>query len=138
MKKFLSAVLVAILIFSFTACGSSVDKAGLWENAMYLEDTVLGNGEKTFTAEVEAGEEVVVFTVNTDKKTVGEALTELMLVDGEEGPYGLYVKAVNGITADYDVDKSYWAFYIGEEYATSGMDTTEITEGATYRIVYTK
>ena len=46
--------------------------------------------------------------------------------------YGLYVKEVNGITADYDVDGTYWAFYINDEYASTGVDSTNITEGDNY------
>ena len=72
------------------------------------------------------------FTISSDKKTVGDALLEEGLIEGENGAYGLYVKKVNGITADYDTDKTYWAFYINGEYAMSGVDTTEIVEGATY------
>ena len=61
-----------------------------------------------------------------------EALLAEGLIEGENGAYGLYVKKVNGIVADYDIDKTYWAFYINGEYAMSGVDTTEIVEGATY------
>ena len=43
-----------------------------------------------------------------------------------------YVKEVNGIIADYDVDGTYWAFYIDGEYASAGVDSTEITEGSIY------
>ena len=39
---------------------------------------------------------------------------------------------VNGIVADFDVDKTYWAFYVDGEYATSGVDTTEIETGKEY------
>ena len=55
------------------------------------------------------------FVVSTDKETVGDALLELNLIEGEEGDYGLYVKTVNGITADYDTDGTYWAFYVNGE-----------------------
>ena len=65
---------------------------------------------------------------------VGEALQELNLIDGEEGEYGLFVKTVNGITADYDTDGVYWAFYVNGEYATSGVDVTQITEGDSYAL----
>ena len=54
------------------------------------------------------------------------------LIDGEEGAYGLYVMMVNGITADYDVDQTYWAFYINGEMAMTGVDTSNIEAGATY------
>ena len=63
---------------------------------------------------------------------MGEALIEEELIAGEEGPYGLYVKTVNGITLDYDKDGKYWSFYVGEDYAITGVDQTEITDGAVY------
>ena len=72
------------------------------------------------------------FTVKTDADTVGKALLDANLIAGEDSEYGLYVKTVNGITADYDTDGSYWAFYINGEYATTGVDSTEIEDGATY------
>ena len=53
---------------------------------------------------------------------------------GEEGPYGIYVKAVNGIRADYDKDKVYWAFYVDGDYAVSGVDVTEIQAGSEYAL----
>ena len=62
----------------------------------------------------------------------GQALVELSIIAGDESEWGLYVKTVNGITADYNTDGSYWAFYIDGEYALTGVDATEITEGAVY------
>ncbi len=95
--------------------------------------TILGEGEKKFAfIVVDSEKNETVFAIQTDKETVGEALLELELISGEEGDYGLYVKAVNGITADYDKHGTYWAFYINDEYATSGVDKTIITEGDTY------
>lgn len=72
------------------------------------------------------------FEIHTDKETVGEALSELGLIDGEEGEYGLYVKTVNGVTVDYDTDGKYWAFYVNGEYAATSVDTTPITADASY------
>ena len=51
---------------------------------------------------------------------------------GDDSEYGLYVKTVNGITADYDKDGVYWAFYIDGEYAAAGVDATAIEEGSSY------
>ncbi len=137
-KSTISVVLVIVCLFTLAACGNTVDKTGLWENATYLKDTEFGEGAKTVVVEVKADEQIVTFTINTDKKTVGDALLEHDLIDGDESEYGLYVKVVNGITADYDVDKSYWAFYVNGEYASSGVDTTEIDESAKYQLAYTK
>ena len=134
----LYSALSLLLIFCFISCGASLPKEGVWENATYLKDTELGKGAKTVTVEVVAEEQTVRFTVHTDKDTVGAALLELGLIAGEEGQYGLYIKQVNGITADYDIDQTYWAFYINGEYAMSGADTTELTDGATYKLERTK
>ncbi len=40
----------------------------------------------------------------------------------------------NGITANYDTDGTYWALYINEEYAQTGVDSTEIKEGDSYSL----
>lgn len=137
MKKTVSVALLFICIFSLVACGNSVDKTGLWENATYLQDTELGEGAKTVTVEVKVEEQTVTFTINTDKKTVGEALIENKLIEGDQGAFGIYIKKVNGITADYDIDQSYWAFYINGEMAMTGVDLTDIDENAIYRLEYT-
>lgn len=97
------------------------------------DDIVLGEGatQFLFTVVDKDGNETA-FEIHTDKEIVGEALLELGLIAGEDGDYGLYVKEVNGITADYDVDGTYWAFYVNGEYAVSGVDTTAIEAGASY------
>lgn len=97
------------------------------------EVTVLGEGSKVFHfSVVDLDGTETWFEIHTDEDTVGEALLAVELIEGEDGPYGLYVKTVNGITADYDKDKVYWAFYVNDEYGTSGVDLTEIVEEDSY------
>ena len=52
------------------------------------------------------------------------------VADGAE--IGEGSKTVNGMTADYDKDGVYWAFYIDGEYAMTVVDATNITDGAQY------
>lgn len=52
------------------------------------------------------------------------------VADGAE--IGEGSKTFNGMTADYDKDGVYWAFYIDGEYAMTGVDATNITDGAQY------
>ncbi len=137
MNSIVAVVVVALLMVCMVSCNTA-QKTGVWENATYGEDTQFGEGSKTVVVEVKAEEKVVTFTIKTDKDTVGAALLEHNLIAGEESQYGLYIKSVNGITADYDVDKHYWAFYVNGEYATAGVDSTQITEGVTYQLVYAK
>lgn len=95
----------------------------------------LGQGQKTFTFQVHDAEgHITPFKINTDKIIVGEALQELGLIEGEEGAYGLYVKTVNGIFAEYETTGNYWAFYVGDTYASAGIDMTEIVNGETYSL----
>ncbi len=101
---------------------------------LYTEDTELGEGETTLAIRVTADELSVLFTIHTDETTVGAALAEHGLVEGEMGAYGLYVKRVNGILADYDVDGSWWGFYIDGEMAMTGVDSTEIAPGTSYEL----
>lgn len=140
MKKILimmmSFLAITVLIVQFGACAKP-DKKDLWSGATYLEDTVLGNGSKTVSVELIAEGKSVVFTVKTDMENLGDALNEFGLLVCKDGQPGYYI-TVNGITADYDVDQSYWAFYVGNEYATAGMDQTPVNDGDAFRLVYTK
>ncbi len=97
------------------------------------EDGIIGEGAvKFFFTVVDKDGNETDFEVHTDKEIVGDALLEAGLIAGDEEQYGLYVKTVNGITVDYDTDGTYWAFYINGEYASSGVDTTAVEEGAEY------
>ena len=124
----LCMVLIVAMALSMTACtnnnGSDAADAGQ-EQGLTVE--------MSFTFEVvDKDGNVETFDITTDKTTVGDALLEEGLIVGEVGQYGLYVTEVNGIVADYNVDRTYWAFYIDGAYAATGVDTTDIVDGATY------
>ena len=137
-KKFTSLLLYMMLIVAMACivigCGKPEGGNKTSTGTQNQGDvTVLGEGQTkfSFTVTDKDGNETA-FEIHTDKEIVGEALMDVGLVEGEEGPYGLYVKKVNGISADYNTDGTYWAFYINGEYAMSGVDVTEIKEGDTY------
>ena len=97
------------------------------------EKEVLGEGEKVFDFTVLDRDGVEHrFEIHTDAETVGEALVQLQLIDGEQGPYGLYVKSVLGQKLDYETDKMYWSFMVNGEAAMTGVDMAPITEGESY------
>lgn len=137
-RRILSVILCVVLIAAmalFTNGCTDEKTPEATEKAATASDSVreLGEGEKSFDFTVtDADGNETYFKIHTDKAVVGEALQELGLLDGEEGPYGLYVKTVNGITYDYDTHGRYWAFYVNGEYAVTGVDVTEIEENATY------
>lgn len=122
---------------------TGVDATEITEGTTYsfvktISYTVMGEGSTTFyfTAQDVDGA-VTKYEIHTDATTVGEALLALELIAGDDSEYGLYVTSVNGITADWDTEKAYWAFYIDGEYAQTGVDATEIVAGSTYEMVKT-
>ncbi len=134
----ISLLIVAAIGLFFFQGEKENNNTGLWKDATYIENTTLGTGANTLIVTVEANDKSIDFTIKTDKTVVGDALKEHNLIDGEEGPYGLYVKVVNGIEADYDKDKSYWAFNKDGESMQTGVDQTEFKNGEHYELVYTK
>ena len=138
MKRIINVITAFALIFALAVSATACSKVDPWESATYTEDTTLGEGASTIYVQVKENDNSVTFTVNTDKTILGDALLELGIIDGDVEDYGLYVKYANGIRADYDVDKVYWAFYQDGEYLMTGVDSTEITNGGHYEIVYSK
>ncbi len=114
---FLAIVLIAAMALIFAGCNKNSQPDGGKAFTFICTDAD-GNQQK--------------HDIKSNAASVGEALIEEGLIAGEEGPYGLYVKEVCGITADYDTDKTYWSFYINGEYAMQGVEKTDITDGATY------
>ena len=99
-------------------------------------ETETGGKEFTVLVVHKNGEEKQ-FSYATEEEYLGTVLLAAGLIQGEEGHYGLMVSAVDGETADWNVDQSYWALYIGEEYATTGVDMTPVTDGGEYKLEYT-
>ena len=122
-----------LCVFCLVSCKEKVGASGLWENATYLSDTTIGDGEKTVSFTVEAEDQVITITLKTDKATLGEAMYEHGLVNDAS-----FFDTLNGIKADWEKDQAYWGFYQGEEFMMLGIGDAEITGGESYRFVYTK
>ena len=151
MKKTLLTLLSMILVISsllcFAACDTSegetgeettsnqeaIEPVGLWADAKYLTDTVLGSGSKTVTVDVEAEGKKIRLTIHTDKATLGEAMYELSLVNDPS-----FFDTLIGIKADWSKDHAYWSFYDGKTLMMVGINEAPVNETADYRLVYTK
>lgn len=134
----LSIVLLLSIILTLGACGSKNVQNNPWDSAAYKENTEFGSGNVTISVKLIVKDNIVDFTINTDKTTLGDALLENELIYGEKGPYGMYVKEVNGIEADYDKTKSYWAFTKEGTSLLTGVDGEKISSGNKYEITYTE
>lgn len=153
MKKIRIAAFLAVLLVVLCSCGNAAPETitplssnaetapaesalpDIWKAALYTENTEMGEGEKSLSLTVEADGHSVVFTLHTDADTVGAALTEAKLVEGENGPFGLYIKKANGMLADYDIDGTYWSFLHGGEFLMTGVDTTPLKGDDAFELV---
>ena len=123
------------------AAESETDKVareGLWADATYVNDKTFGEGKTTIYVDVVVDGKSVTFTLHTDAETLGAALVAEKLVEGEESQYGLYIKKVNGMTADYDVDGSYWSISKDGKDLMTGADGEKISDGAHYALTRAK
>lgn len=100
------------------------------------EKTIEGGKNITVTVVHGDGSEKV-FTYGTNDEYLAKIILSEGLVAGVEGPYGLEIQTVDGETASWEENRSYWAIFIGEEYATTGADGIALTDGGQYRLVYT-
>jgi len=95
-------------------------------------------GSKSITVTVVHGDGTEKeFSYRTDEEYLGAVLLEEGLVKGESGEYGLMISTVDGETASWEENRSYWGLYIGTEYATTGADGIVLTDGGEYTLEYT-
>ena len=95
-------------------------------------------GSKHFTVQVTHRDgSTAEFTYRSNEEYLGAFLLEEGLLEGEAGPFGLYITAVDREAAIYEEDGSYWAFYQNGDYANQGVDQTPIADGDRYAFVYT-
>lgn len=132
-KRLLPLLLLALLLV-LSACGAGAPVASAAPPIPAEGEVMtLGEGAKEFSFEITFSDGgTASYLIKTDAATVGEALQSLGLISGEDGAYGLYVTTVGGETVKYEDGGHYWSFYINGDYAATGVDATEVEDGAAY------
>lgn len=129
-KILVLALVVLMTVFSFAACGKSDTKPETnsgTEEAQSISITV------TVVAKDKTEK---VFNIETEKKTLGDALFEEGLVNEEEYKAGFY-SYVDGVRADYNKDGSWWCLTKGGKEVFTGFNDTKITDGDKFEITNT-
>ena len=117
---------------------NTITKTGVWANAIHETDKTFGEGAKTIQVQVKAEDQSLTFTIKTDKETLADALLEHNLVEGEMSTYGIYVKKVNGILADYAIDQTYWSLSKDGQLSMVGASDVTIANGEHYELTRAK
>lgn len=95
-------------------------------------------GEKHITVEVVHKDgSTKTFTYDTDAEYLADVLVAEGLISGDDTEFGLYVTTVDGETADYDADQSWWALSINGEFSQTGVSSTPVNDGDAYTWTYT-
>lgn len=105
--------------------------------SVFREKPVEGSKEITIEVINKAAESTV-YELKTDAEYLRQAMEEAegLEFSGTESEYGLMVDTVNGETADYSVDSSYWSFYVNDTYCNYGIDSQPVNDGDAFKIVY--
>ncbi len=90
-------------------------------------------GAKTIAVEIVKPDSSRTVEINTDAEYLRGALEEKKLIQGEESQYGLFVKTVDGLTAD-DSKQEWWCFTKSGQDINTGVDTTPIEDGDKFEI----
>ena len=126
MKKLLAILLALTLVFALFACGEKKNDQA--------KDTEAAGEKCAFTVVVvHADKTEKTFTYEADGKLGAFLETEGLIIGSGDGMF----HTVDGEKADWNENQSYWAFYVGGEYAMKGIYDTDIENGATYKLEYT-
>ena len=117
---------------------NEIPAEGIWKDATCRSPKTLGEGKIQFILKVIAEEQTVTFTIKTNEENLGKALLESGMVEGEDGAFGLYIKKVNGMLADYDVNQTYWSFCIDGEAQMTGVSDVTLEGGESFELVLAK
>lgn len=135
-KKLLALVLAFVLTAAAALTGCSTTPAETTAPpAETTPVTEVGEGASNFELTIVDKDGVThLYRVHTNVGMMGEALTEVDLIDGEQGPYGMYIKSVLGQVLDYETDGMYWSFYVNGEYAQTGVDQIPVEHDGKYML----
>lgn len=94
-------------------------------------------GGKTISVAVIHGDESRKdFSITTQAETLRGALEQEELIEGDESEYGLFIKTVDGETADETLQQ-WWCITKGGQMLETGADSTMIADGESYELTLT-
>ncbi len=153
MKKIIAILAALSIIFTLAACGAKPDDSETTtqpvENpqasAQATEPYTIESGISTFGDKndykyafyleiVSRNGNTAKYGIYTKAEKLGDALSSMGIIDGEEGPYGLMIESVLGEEHIYETSGYCWMIYVNGEQAQTGIDSIDIKNGETYSL----
>lgn len=127
-KYLLSLFVLLVSLTIFTGCEDKKQDTKPVEDKKISVNLVIVNDKTELYNE----------TLKTESKTVFDLLKEANVdMKYEDSDYGAYVTALKGVEGKTTKKEYYyWAFYIDDEMASTGVSSTNLENGKTYKFVY--
>ena len=129
------ALLLVVVLSAFLLAGCTAAAPGSSELSSTVSSEIAVQKSFTLTVVHRDGSEKE-FALTTERQYLGAELQAAGLIDGEEGQYGLFIKTVDGETAD-DSKQEWWCLKKDGEMTETGIDTTPITDGDKFELTLT-
>ncbi len=127
MKKIIIAVVVLVVLVAAMALAYGA----------FREKPVEGSKAVTIEVVDDKGE-ATMYELQTDAQYLADAMKEAEIpFETSEGPYGLTVDSVHGISGVFGVDAGYWGFFVNGEDCNYGISEQPVEDGDAFQIVYT-
>lgn len=124
-------VIMAIILFiAVTSAFIALSVAG--------PDTT--SGSKTVTIQiVDDQKQLTNYEIHTDAEYLRQAMEGCkgLTFIGSEGPYGLMLQTINGVSANYEKNQAWWSIYVNNELGNYGIDQQPVADGDVFRLEYT-
>ncbi|MEA5012124.1 MAG: DUF4430 domain-containing protein [Angelakisella sp.] len=126
MKKSTKQAMIAVVAL----VGALAIAIGCW--AAFGPKAIQGTKNLQVTVVVEEGKKNV-HDIKTEAEFLGEALTQEKIIEGEQGPYGLYIKVADGVAAN-EAMQQWWCITKEGADVMTGVDSTPIADGDKFEI----
>ena len=134
--KMLRIIMITVVLITFFALSGC---AGIAEpGADITVENSIGEGDISFPLRVTDDKGVTtLWMVYTNEESVGGALYAVGMIEGVHTDFGLMIRSVDGVVADFDANGAWWGFFVDGEFAVVGVSDTIIEPGVEYALVYT-
>ena len=118
-KTVLAILILVVLVAAAAVCWFAFGPKAIAGSKTVVVDVIHKDGQTN------------TFTLETDAEYLGEAMQEQGLLEGEDGPYGMYVLTVDGETVD-EANQEWWGYTKSGEQVNYGVDQCPIADGDHY------